>query len=157
LQYIHSYLTFLCLMDVGVNAYPSSGPYDTRISIQRWKRTIATYPNDPDRYAIRIQSFAVPGATCFRNNHKKAQGDSWQLCGLNLRLYVACSRVGTSSYLFVYAPDRKTIKIMYPEALQYILLIMLIYNNFFTMNTLNAKRAAHRLHSLSHWSRLKFP
>ncbi|UYV61899.1 hypothetical protein LAZ67_1007009 [Cordylochernes scorpioides] len=46
----------------------------------------------------------------------KAQGQSLQVCGLNLinpcfshgQLYVGCSRVGKPSNLFVLAPDRKT-------------------------------------------------
>ncbi|GFY29106.1 ATP-dependent DNA helicase PIF6 [Trichonephila clavipes] len=56
----------------------------------------------------------------------KAQGQSLQVCGLNLenicfshgQLYVACSRVGKPSDLFVYSPDGKTRNIVYPTALQ---------------------------------------
>ncbi|XP_067140991.1 ATP-dependent DNA helicase pif1-like [Centruroides vittatus] len=56
----------------------------------------------------------------------KAQGQSLQVCGLDLenlcfshgQLYVASSCVGKPSDLFVYAPDRKTKHIVYPQALQ---------------------------------------
>ncbi|GFT09254.1 ATP-dependent DNA helicase PIF1 [Trichonephila clavipes] len=56
----------------------------------------------------------------------KAQGQSLQVCGLNLenpcfshgQLYVACSRVVKPSDLFVFAPDGKTRNIVYPTALQ---------------------------------------
>lgn len=65
-------------------------------------------------YAIRIRTLTI----------NKAQ--SLQVCGLNLenpcfshgQLYVACSRVGKPSDLFVYAPDGKTRNIVYPTALQ---------------------------------------
>jgi len=49
-----------------------------------------------------------------------------QVCGMNLenpcfshgQLYVACLRGGKSSDLFVYAPERRTKDIVYPNALQ---------------------------------------
>lgn len=56
----------------------------------------------------------------------KAQGQSLQVCGLNLenpcfshgQLYVACSRVGKPSDLFAYAPNGTTKNIVYPKALE---------------------------------------
>ena len=53
----------------------------------------------------------------------KAQVQSLQVCGLNLKvlhfshgqLYVRCSRVGKPSDLDVYTPDRKTKNIVYPS------------------------------------------
>ncbi|GBP41987.1 hypothetical protein EVAR_33791_1 [Eumeta japonica] len=75
---------------------------------------VATHPNDPDRCAIRIQTFTISGAA-FAKPINKAQRQSLQVCGLNLenpcfshgQLYVACSHFGKSSDLFVYEPDRK--------------------------------------------------
>jgi len=56
----------------------------------------------------------------------RAQGQSLQGCGLNLenpcfshgQLYMACSIVGKSSDLFVYALEEKTKNIVYPNTLQ---------------------------------------
>ncbi|GFV15902.1 ATP-dependent DNA helicase [Trichonephila clavipes] len=67
-----------------------------------------------------------PERLAFAMTINKAQGQSLQECGLNLenpcfshgQLYVACSRVGKPSDLFVYAPDGKTRNIVYPTALQ---------------------------------------
>jgi ATP-dependent DNA helicase PIF1 len=39
-------------------------------------------------------------------------------CFLHGQLYVACSRVGTPSDLFVYTPEEKTKNIVYSKALQ---------------------------------------
>jgi len=48
--------------------------YNFKWKILRKKCTVATYLNDSDRYAIRIQTFAVSGATCICNNHQQSTG-----------------------------------------------------------------------------------
>ncbi|GBN48131.1 hypothetical protein AVEN_24230-1 [Araneus ventricosus] len=56
----------------------------------------------------------------------KAQGQYLGVAGINLettcfshgQLYVACSRVGTPSQLWVYAPKGKTRNVVYHQALQ---------------------------------------
>ena len=61
----------------------------------------------------------------FAMSINKAQGQMFQVCGLNLeqpcfshgQLYVACSRVGIPSNLFIYAPDGKTKNIAYRNVL----------------------------------------
>lgn len=67
---------------------------------------------------IEFKWLQFPPQLAFSMTINKAQGQSLQLCGLNLanpcfshgQLYVACSRFGKPSDLFVYAPDGKTKK-----------------------------------------------
>jgi len=85
---------------------------------------IPTIPTDVPFEFKRLQ-FLVRLAFAMTIN--KAQGQSLQVCGLNLenpcfshkQLYVACSRrVGKTSDSFVYASDGKAKNIVYPKALQ---------------------------------------
>ncbi|XP_037931573.1 ATP-dependent DNA helicase PIF1-like [Teleopsis dalmanni] len=70
----------------------------------------------------RIQ---FPIRLAFAMTINKSQGQSFSVCGLNLenacfshgQLYVACSRVGKPSALFVLAPDKKTKNIVYHKVL----------------------------------------
>lgn len=70
----------------------------------------------------RIQ---FPVRLAFAMTINKSQGQSLEVCGINLefpcfshgQLYVACSRVGKPSSLFIYAPDNKTKNIVYHKAL----------------------------------------
>ncbi|GFV54534.1 hypothetical protein TNCV_955171 [Trichonephila clavipes] len=64
------------------------------------RRPVATYPNDPDRYAIQFKRSQFPVRLAFIMTINKAQGQSLQVCGLNLEnhashawtaLCVACS------------------------------------------------------------------
>jgi ATP-dependent DNA helicase PIF1 len=76
-----------------------------------------------DRYVVRVQTFAVSCATRFCNDHQQSTRTSLKVCGLNLenpyfsngQLYVACSRVGKPSDLFVYTPEEKTKNIVYSK------------------------------------------
>ncbi|XP_059051905.1 uncharacterized protein LOC131846585 [Achroia grisella] len=71
----------------------------------------------------RIQ---FPIRLAFAMTIHKSQGQSLAVCGLNLenpcfshgQLYVACSRVGKPSALFVFAPDKKTKNVVYHNVLQ---------------------------------------
>ena len=71
----------------------------------------------------RLQ-FSVHLAFAITNN--KAWGQSLGICGLNLeyqvfshgQLYVACSRVGTPSVLYIYTENGKTKNVVYHSALQ---------------------------------------
>ena len=40
--------------------------------IQRSRHTIAAYPNEANRYAIWIQTFAIPHATRFPNDNQQS-------------------------------------------------------------------------------------
>jgi hypothetical protein len=75
---------------------------------------------------FEFKRLQFPVRLAFAMTINKAQGQSLQVCGLNLenpcfshgQLYVACSRVGKPSDLFVYTPEGKTKNIVYPKALQ---------------------------------------
>lgn len=84
---------------------------------------IPLIPNDSPIEFKRIQ---FPLRLAFGMTINKSQGQSLGMCGLNLespcfshgQLYVACSRVGKPSDLFVYAPENKTENIVYHQALR---------------------------------------
>ncbi|GFT79697.1 ATP-dependent DNA helicase [Trichonephila clavipes] len=83
-------------------------------------------PMIPTDMPFEFKRLQFPVRLAFAMTINKAQGQSLQVCGLNLenpcfshgQLYVACSHVGKPSDLFVYAPDGKTRNIVYPTALQ---------------------------------------
>ncbi|XP_029054625.2 uncharacterized protein LOC114881908 [Osmia bicornis bicornis] len=83
-------------------------------------------PMIPTDMPFEFKRLQFPVQLAFAMTINKAQGQSLQVCGLNLenpcfshgQLYVTCSRVGKPSDLFVYAPDGKTKNITYPKALQ---------------------------------------
>ncbi|GFU32746.1 ATP-dependent DNA helicase [Trichonephila clavipes] len=64
---------------------------------------------------FKFKRLQIPVRLAFAITINKAQGQSFQVCGLNLinpcfsygQLYVGCSRVGEPSNLFILAPDRK--------------------------------------------------
>jgi hypothetical protein len=100
--------------------------YNFKWKIQRRRCTVTTHSYDSDRYAFRVQKFAVSCETRFCNDHQQSTRTLLQVCGLNLenpcfpngQLYVACSRIGKPSDLFVYTPEEKTKNIIYSKALQ---------------------------------------
>ncbi|GFW46236.1 ATP-dependent DNA helicase [Trichonephila clavipes] len=73
-------------------------------------------PMIPTDMPFEFKRLQFPMRLAFAMTINKAQGQSLQVCGLNLenpcfshgQLYAACSRVGKPSDLFVYAPDGKT-------------------------------------------------
>ncbi|GFY31477.1 ATP-dependent DNA helicase [Trichonephila clavipes] len=82
-------------------------------------------PMIPTDMPFEFKRLQFPVRLAFAMTIDKAQGQSLQVCGLNLenpcfshgQLYVACSRVGKPD-LFVNAPDGKRRNIVYPTALQ---------------------------------------
>ncbi|XP_008178848.1 uncharacterized protein LOC103308021 [Acyrthosiphon pisum] len=82
-------------------------------------------PMVPTDLPFTFKRLQYPVRIAFAMTINIAQGQSLQVCGLNLenpcfshgQLYVACSRVGRPADLFVYAPDGKTKNIVYPKAL----------------------------------------
>ena len=75
---------------------------------------------------LRVQASAV--FCSFAMTINKAQGQSLTVAGVDLtepcfshgQLYVALSRVGSPSGLFVYAPDRRTKNVVYTDALPWL-------------------------------------
>jgi len=62
----------------------------------------------------------------FAMSINKSKGQSLSVCGINLKnlcfshgqLYVACSRVGIPTKLFIYVPENKTKNVVYHKALE---------------------------------------
>lgn len=87
---------------------------------------IPRIPIIPTDMPFDFKRLQFPVRLAFSMTINKSQGQSLEVCGLNLenacfshgQLYVACSRVGQPTKLFVFAPDEKTKNIVYPQALQ---------------------------------------
>ena len=75
---------------------------------------------------VLIKRLQFPVRLAFAMTINKSQGHSLEVCEINLefpgfahgQLYVACSRVGKPSSLFIYAPQNKTKNIVYEKALK---------------------------------------
>jgi len=80
----------------------------------------------PTDKPLEFKRLQFPVRLEFTITINKTQGQSLQVCGLNLenpyfsheQLFVACSNVGKISNLFAYAPDRKRKNIVYPKTFQ---------------------------------------
>jgi ATP-dependent DNA helicase PIF1 len=87
---------------------------------------IPRIPIIPTDMPFDYKRLQFPIRLAFSMTINKAQGQSLQVCGLNLenpcfshgQLYVACSRVGQPTNLFIFAKDGKTKNIVYPKALE---------------------------------------
>ena len=83
-------------------------------------------PMRPTDAPVEFSRLQNPVRLAFAMSINKAQGQTLQQCGLHLenpcfshgQLYVACSRVGSPSDLFVLTRERRTMNIVYPRALQ---------------------------------------
>lgn len=82
-------------------------------------------PMIPTDMPFEFKRLQFPVRLAFAMSINKAQGQTLEVCGLQLeepcfshgQLYVACSRVGIPTSLFIYAPDGKTKNIVYPNVL----------------------------------------
>lgn len=87
---------------------------------------IPRIPMIPNDLPFKFKRVQFPVRLAFAMTINKSQGQSLKVCGLNLetqcfshgQLYVACSRVGTPSALFIFSPNRKTKNIVYYQALK---------------------------------------
>lgn len=87
---------------------------------------IPRIPMIPTDIPFQFKRLQFPVRLAFAMTINKSQGQSLSVCGINLetpcfshgQLYVACSRVGKPSNLFVYAPGNQTKNIVYHKALQ---------------------------------------
>ena len=88
------------------------------ITERNWQLNVMLFEFKRLQFPIRL---------AFAMTINKSQGQSLKVCGLNLenpcfshgQLYVACSRVGRPSALFVLAPDNKTKNIFYHKVLHW--------------------------------------
>jgi ATP-dependent DNA helicase PIF1 len=87
---------------------------------------IPRIPMIPTDLPFDFKRLQFPVRLAFAMTINKAQGQSLNVCGINLEypcfshgnLYVACSRVGKSNALYVFAPDGKTKNVVYQKALE---------------------------------------
>ncbi|XP_069968843.1 uncharacterized protein [Bactrocera oleae] len=87
---------------------------------------IPRIPMIPTDVPFEFKRLQFPVRLAFAMTINKSQGQSLSVCGINLenpcfshgQLYVACSRVGKPSDLFIYAPGNQTKDIVYHKALQ---------------------------------------
>ena len=87
---------------------------------------IPHFPVTPTDMPSEFKLLQFPVRLAFSMTINKAQGQSLQVCGLNLenpcfahgQLYVACSRVANPTKLFIFAQGGKTKNIVYAKALQ---------------------------------------
>lgn len=86
---------------------------------------IPRIPMIPTDMPFEFKRLQYPVRLSFAMTINKAQGQTLHVCGVNLeescfshgQLYVACSRVGTPSRLFIRAQNGKTKNIVYPNVL----------------------------------------
>jgi ATP-dependent DNA helicase PIF1 len=85
---------------------------------------IPSIPMIPTDMPFQFKRVQFPFRLAFAITINKAQCQSFELCGLNLRtvcfshgLYVACSRVGKPDNLYICTTDGTTNNIVYPQAL----------------------------------------
>ncbi|XP_003741317.1 ATP-dependent DNA helicase PIF6-like [Galendromus occidentalis] len=83
-------------------------------------------PMTPTELPFEFKRLQFPVRLAFAMTINKAQGQTLGVCGLELtnpcfshgQLYVACSRVGKPSNLYVHTPDGKAKNIVYPGVLE---------------------------------------
>lgn len=83
-------------------------------------------PIIPSDVPFEFKRIQFPIRPAFAMTINKAQGQSLEVCGVDLKtpcfshgqLYVACSRVGKPSSLYIHAPEGKTKNVVYPKALE---------------------------------------
>ncbi|GFV94463.1 uncharacterized protein TNCV_3353001 [Trichonephila clavipes] len=86
---------------------------------------IPCIPMIPTDMPFQFKRLQFPIRLAFAITINKAQGQSLELCGLDLetdcfshgQLYVACSRVGKLDNLYIYTENGRTKNVVYPEAL----------------------------------------
>ena len=86
---------------------------------------IPRIPMIPTDMPFEFKRIQFPICVAFAMTINKSQGQSFSVCGLNLenpcfshgQLYMACSRVGKPSALFVLAENNKTKNVVYQKVL----------------------------------------
>jgi len=80
----------------------------------------------PTNLPFQFKRVKFPVRLAIAMTINKSQGESLEVCGINLelpcfshgQLYTACSRVGKPSALFVFSPDGKTKHLFHYQALR---------------------------------------
>ena len=88
--------------------------------------TIPRIPIIPEGYPFKFKRVQFPVKLSFVMTINKSQGQTLKHCGLYLenecfshgQFYVGVSRVGSQKNLKIYAPENKTVNIVYQEILQ---------------------------------------
>ena len=86
---------------------------------------ISKIPITPTDTPVDFKRIQFPIKICFSMTVNKSQGQSLKVAGLHLdspcfahgQLYVACSRVGSPSNLYIFAPNGRSKNIVYQEVL----------------------------------------
>lgn len=102
---------------------------EATIIVGKFKGETVLIPRIPiisDDTPFQFKRLQFPIRLAYAMTINKSQGQSLQVCGLNLehqcfshgQLYVACSRVGKPSSLIIYTDDNKAKNIVYERALQ---------------------------------------
>lgn len=86
---------------------------------------IPRIPMIPTDLHFEFKRLQFPVRLAYAMTVNKSQGQSLKVAGIDLtepcfshgQLYVACSRVGSPSNLFIFAPEGKTKNIVYPQAI----------------------------------------
>ncbi|XP_036345359.1 uncharacterized protein LOC118754555 [Rhagoletis pomonella] len=108
------------LMDNVIHATILKGKFESEEVL------IPRIPMIPTDIPFEFKRIQFPIRLAFAMTINKSQGQSLSVCGLNLenecfshgQLYVACSRVGKPSALFVFAPDNKTKNVVYNNVIK---------------------------------------
>lgn len=102
-------------------------------------------PMIPTDAPIQFKRLQFPIRLAFAMTINKAQGQSMQICGLDLenqcfshgQLYVACSRVGKPTDLFVYTENSETKNIVHDLAVSTSIKYYFFYLQFNNNNNLS--------------------
>ncbi|GFX80589.1 ATP-dependent DNA helicase [Trichonephila clavipes] len=99
---------------------------EATILIGKFQGEIVLLPMIPSDSPIQFKRLQFPIHLAFAMTINKSQGQTMKICGFNLenpffshgQLYVACSRIGKPSNLFVYTSQGLTKNIVHLMALE---------------------------------------
>jgi len=97
-----------------------------QIRLNEDDQTYSQRPIIPEGYPFKFKRVQFPVKLSFVMTINKSQGQTLKHCGLYLenecfshgQFYVGVSRVGSQKNLKIYAPENKTVNIVYQEILQ---------------------------------------
>jgi len=124
-QLLHQHHALLRLFKSGLERLPSDDATILKGKFKGEEVLIPRIPMIPADMPFEFKRLQFPIRLAFAMTINKSQGQLLSICGVNLenqcfshgQLYVACSRVGKPSVLFVLAPHNKTKNVVYPNVL----------------------------------------